>query len=60
MSEPQLAGGFDRLQGRKESGKRQGTCFLPVHATGIFLPGQQGLLPRTFGVQPLRQLEGQF
>ena len=30
----------------------------PVHASGLLLPGQQGLRPRPSGVQPFRQPEG--
>ena len=54
----EVSGSPHRLQGGGQPPGRQGSRFLPVHASGLLLPGQQGLRTRPSGVQPFREPEG--
>ena len=58
LSEREVSGSPHRLQGGGQPPGRQGARVLSVHASGLLLPGQQGLRPRPSGVQPFRQPEG--
>ncbi len=60
LPESGLPGGAHRLQGGARSGGCRGSRQFPVHAAGLFLPGQQGFQTGTSGVQPQRVFEGQL